>query len=383
MPQVINTNVMSLNAQRNLSTSGGALATALQRLSSGLRINSAKDDAAGLAIAERFTTQIRGLNQAARNANDGISLAQTGEGALAEITNNLQRIRELAVQAANSTNSVSDREALNQEVEQRLAEIERVASQTSFNGQKILDGSFGTAAFQVGANAGETISIGLNTSMKQDAIGQIAKAVGTINVYDINDDGTLDDPSFPLTLADDDFTIAVGDGTAVQLTGDYETASDLVDAINAKVAGASAWIDGDNQLVIAAHEDLTIVTANAAITNLGVADAAVADDADFLTAISVQSASDANDTIVRIDAALTAVSSLRSTLGAIQNRFESTITNLTTAAENLTASRSRIQDADFAQETAALTRAQILQQAGTAILAQANAVPQNVLSLLR
>jgi flagellin len=135
MAQVINTNVMSLNAQRNLSTSGGALATALQRLSSGLRINSAKDDAAGLAIAERFTTQIRGLNQAARNANDGISLAQTGEGALAEITNNLQRIRELAVQAANSTNSASDREALNQEVEQRLAEIERVASQTSFNVQ--------------------------------------------------------------------------------------------------------------------------------------------------------------------------------------------------------------------------------------------------------
>ena len=383
MPQVINTNVMSLNAQRNLSTSGGALATALQRLSSGLRINSAKDDAAGLAIAERFTTQIRGLNQAARNANDGISLAQTGEGALAEITNNLQRIRELAVQSANSTNSASDREALNQEVEQRLAEIERVASQTSFNGQKILDGSFGTAAFQVGANAGETISIGLNTSMKKDAIGQIAKAVGSVDITDLNGDDTHDDPAFPLSVAADDFTIAVGDGTAVQLTGDYETAQDLVDAINAKVAGASAWIDGDNHLVIAAHEDLTIVTANDVTTNLGVADAAVADDADFLTAVSVESAADANDTIVRVDAALTSVSSLRSTLGAIQNRFESTITNLTTAAENLTASRSRIQDADFAQETAALTRAQILQQAGTAILAQANAVPQNVLSLLR
>jgi len=383
MPQVINTNVMSLNAQRNLSTSGGALATALQRLSSGLRINSAKDDAAGLAIAERFTTQIRGLNQAARNANDGISLAQTGEGALAEITNNLQRIRELAVQAANSTNSASDREALNQEVEQRLAEIERVASQTSFNGQKILDGSFGTAAFQVGANAGETISIGLNTSMKQDAIGQVAKVVGTINVNDINDDGTLDDPSFPLTLADDDLTIAVGDGTAVQMTGDYETAQDLVDAINAKVAGASAWIDDDNHLVIASQEDLTIVAANDATTNLGVATADVADDTDFLTALSVDTAAGANDAIVRVDAALTSVSSLRSTLGAIQNRFESTITNLTTAAENLTASRSRIQDADFASETAALTRAQILQQAGTAILAQANAVPQNVLSLLR
>ncbi len=387
MPQVINTNVMSLNAQRNLSTSGGALATALQRLSSGLRINSAKDDAAGLAIAERFTTQIRGLNQAARNANDGISLAQTGEGALAEITNNLQRIRELAVQSANSTNSASDREALNQEVEQRLAEIERVASQTSFNGQKILDGSFGTAAFQVGANAGETISIGLNTSMKKDAIGQVAVATGTVDVTDPDGDPDTDDfvsADAPLAIVDDDFTIAVGDGDAVQLTGDYESVQDLVDAINSKVAGASAWIDSDNHVVIASSEDLTIVTANDAATLLaGVADATVAADTDFLTAISVETAGDANNTIVRVDAALTAVSSLRSTLGAIQNRFESTITNLTTAAENLTASRSRIQDADFAQETAALTRAQILQQAGTAILAQANAVPQNVLSLLR
>jgi len=386
MALVINTNVMSLNAQRNLSTSGGALATALQRLSSGLRINSAKDDAAGLAIAERFTTQIRGLNQAARNANDGISLAQTGEGALAEITNNLQRIRELAVQAANSTNSASDREALNQEVEQRLAEIERVASQTSFNGQKILDGSFGTAAFQVGANAGQTISIGLNTSMKKDAIGQVAKAVGTIDVTDLDGDGDPADAwsaDNPLSIADDDLTIAVGDGDAVQLTGDYDTAQDLVDAINSKVEGASAWIDDDNHIVIASSEDLTIVTANDVDDFVGVADAAVADDTDFLTALTVDTAANANDTIVRVDAALTSVSSLRSTLGAIQNRFESTITNLTTAAENLTASRSRIQDADFAQETAALTRAQILQQAGTAILAQANAVPQNVLSLLR
>jgi flagellin len=383
MPQVINTNVMSLNAQRNLSTSGGALATALQRLSSGLRINSAKDDAAGLAIAERFTTQIRGLNQAARNANDGISLAQTGEGALAEITNNLQRIRELAVQAANSTNSVSDREALNQEVEQRLAEIERVASQTSFNGQKILDGSFGSAAFQVGANAGETISIGLSTSMKKDAIGQVAVATGTVDVMD-PDGATFVSEDAPLTIADGELSIAVGDADAVELTGDYESVQDLVDAINSKVAGASAWIDADNHVVIASSEDLDFTLAgDAAALVAGVADVTVDADTDFLTAVSVETAGDANETIVRVDAALTAVSSLRSTLGAIQNRFESTITNLTTAAENLTASRSRIQDADFAQETAALTRAQILQQAGTAILAQANAVPQNVLSLLR
>jgi flagellin len=370
-----------------LGSSNGTLETSLRRLSSGLRINSAKDDAAGLAIAERFTTQIRGLNQAARNANDGISLAQTGEGALAEITNNLQRIRELAVQSANSTNSASDREALNQEVEQRLAEIERVASQTSFNGQKILDGSFGTAAFQVGANAGETISIGLNTSMKKDAIGQIAKTTGTVDVTDPDGDPDTDDAvsaDAPLSIVDDDFTITVGDGDAVQLTGDYESVQDLVDAINSKVSGASAWIDSDNHVVISSSEDLTIVTANDAATLLaGVASATVAADTDFLTAISVETAGDANDAIVRVDAALTSVSALRSTLGAIQNRFESTITNLTTAAENLTASRSRIQDADFAQETAALTRAQILQQAGTAILAQANAVPQNVLSLLR
>ena len=387
MAQIINTNVSSLTAQRNSNRTQNELSTAIARLSSGLRINSAKDDAAGLSISDRMTAQIRGINQAARNANDGISLAQVAEGALGSVTANLQRMRELAVQAANSTNSASDREALNQEVEQRLAEIERVASQTSFNGQKILDGSFGTAAFQVGANAGETINIGLNTSMKKDAIGQVAITTGTVDVTDPDNDPTTDDAvsaDAPLSIIDDDFTIAVGDGDAVQLTGDYESVQDLVDAINSKVAGASAWIDSDNHVVIASSEDLTIVTANDAATLLaGVATTTVAADTDFLTAVSVETAGDANETIMRVDSALTSVSSLRSTLGAIQNRFESTITNLTTAAENLTASRSRIQDADFAQETAALTRAQILQQAGTAILAQANAVPQNVLSLLR
>ena len=173
MALVINTNVMSLNAQRNLSTSGSQLATSLQRLSSGLRINSAKDDAAGLAISSRMTTQINGLNQAARNANDGISLAQTTEGALQEVTNNLQRIRELAVQSANATNSDSDRAALDQEVQQRLAEVDRIATQTSFNGRKVLDGSFGNATFQVGANVGETISVGLDTSVKSADIGDI------------------------------------------------------------------------------------------------------------------------------------------------------------------------------------------------------------------
>src|SRR4051812_35789702 len=171
MAQVINTNVLSLNAQRNLTTSQSSLATSLQRLSSGLRINSAKDDAAGLAISDRFTTQIRGLNQAVRNANDGISLSQTAESALGELTNNLQRIREIAVQSANASNSASDRSALDQEVQQRLSEIERIATQTSFNNQKVLDGTFGTATFQVGANVGETISVGLSTSMRTNSLG--------------------------------------------------------------------------------------------------------------------------------------------------------------------------------------------------------------------
>ena len=179
MALVINTNVMSLNAQRNLSTSGSQLATSLQRLSSGLRINSAKDDAAGLAISSRMTTQINGLTQAVRNANDGISLAQTTESALQEVTNNLQRIRELAVQSANATNSDSDRAALDSEVQQRLAEVNRIATQTAFNGRKVLDGSFGNATFQVGANVGETIQVGLDSSVKQADIGNIFSSVGS------------------------------------------------------------------------------------------------------------------------------------------------------------------------------------------------------------
>ena len=182
MGQVINTNVLSLNAQRNLARTQGDLAQALQRLSSGLRINSAKDDAAGLAISERFTTQIRGINQAVRNANDGISLAQTSESALGELTNNLQRIRELAVQSANSTNSASDRAALDQEVQQRLAEVERIGAQTSFNGLKVLDGSFGTSQFQVGANVGETITINLSQGVKASQIGQIATGTSAAEV---------------------------------------------------------------------------------------------------------------------------------------------------------------------------------------------------------
>ena len=468
MALVINTNVMSLNAQRNLSTSGSQLATSLQRLSSGLRINSAKDDAAGLAISDRMTTQISGLNQATRNANDGISLAQTTEGALQEVTNNLQRIRELAVQSANATNSDSDRNALNQEVSQRIAEIDRIASQTSFNGRKVLDGSFGGATFQVGANVGETISLALTSSVKATAIGQVATSTGTVDLDTLFTSGgsaatagsvaagTVADPtaavSFdingtsvsvaalggrdlatlatavtgamtgytaavsgtglsitadvagadamaitnasgitfgsatagaaivagtaaPYTLAS--ATIQVGTATAVDVGGTYATAQDLVDTINSQVTGAYASIDSTNHLVISSGE---AVTMGGAMTATGNATAALAGS---LNTQNVNSVNGANSTIQSVDAALTSVSTLRSTLGAIQNRFQSTINSLQGVSENLSASRSRILDTDFASETAALTRAQILQQAGTAMVAQANQVPQNVLSLLR
>src|SRR5436190_3848161 len=468
MALVINTNVMSLNAQRNLSTSGSQLATSLQRLSSGLRINSAKDDAAGLAISDRMTTQISGLNQATRNANDGISLAQTTEGALQEVTNNLQRIRELAVQSANATNSDSDRNALNQEVSQRIAEIDRIASQTSFNGRKVLDGSFGGATFQVGANVGETISLALTSSVKATAIGQVATSTGTVDLDTLFTSGgsaatagsvaagTVADPaaavSFdlngtsvsvaalggrnlaalatavtaamtgytaavsgtalsitanaagadpmaitnasgitfgsatagaatvagtaaPYTLAS--ATIQVGTATAVDVGGTYATAQNLVDKINSQVTGAYASIDSTNNLVISSGE---AVTMGGAMTATGNATAALAGS---LNTQNVNSVNGANSTIQSVDAALTSVSTLRSTLGAIQNRFQSTINSLQGVSENLSASRSRILDTDFASATAALTRAQILQQAGTAMVAQANQVPQNVLSLLR
>jgi flagellin len=480
MPVVINTNVLSLNAQRNLSRSDSTLSTSLQRLSSGLRINSAKDDAAGLAIANRFTTQIRGLNQAVRNANDGISLAQTAESALDELTNNLQRIRELAVQSANATNSASDRAALDQEVQQRLAEINRIASQTSFNGQKVLDGSFGTAQFQVGANVGETISVNLTTGVRADQMGQIATDEGTAVTGNALTDGGL--------------TIAVGQGTAVSVgastagtqagqdadsayakvnaiaaagvagltatatnvssgtfatvssagglstynltindvaiyagtdniaSGASLTAADVAAQVNlfsaqtgvsASVSGTTFTLtasDGRNVVVaesiadgtggtvsgtgIAAGQTGTLrgtitlsasenITLGGDYADIGFASTSIAVDSTTLSSVSVTSVSNANEAMQRIDAALTSVSSLRSQFGAIQNRFESTIANLTAVAENLTASRSRIQDADFAAETAALTKAQILQQAGVAVLAQANAAPQVVLGLLR
>ena len=382
MAQTINTNVASLNAQRNLSRSQGLLNQSLERLSTGLRINSAKDDAAGLAISERFTTQIRGLNQAVRNASDGISLAQTTESALAELTNNLQRIRELAVQSVNATNSASDRAALDAEVQERIAEVDRIAKQTNFNGVKVLDGSFGTAIFQVGANVGETISVSLTTDVTAAAIGTINTATGA--GFDFSD------------AASTDITLQFGDGTTANEYGEVVVAADssvqqAADAINSgNITGVSAFVNagGQLQVVNTSGNEVTFTETGATGTDtLGLDTVVTADEAvaagTTLGGVAVDSVAGANFAIARVDSALTDVNGLRGNLGAIQNRFESTIVNLQTVSENLAASRGRIQDADFAAETANLTKAQILQQAGVSVLSQANAQPQLALSLLQ
>ena len=276
MALTINTNVQSLNAQRNLGKSQGSLAKSMQRLSSGLRINSAKDDAAGLAISDRMTAQIRGMNQAARNANDGISLAQTAEGALGEVTNMLQRMRELAVQSANGSNTTADRTALDSEFGALSTEIDRIASTTQFNGKTLLDGSMASGVtFQIGANAGQTIAVTV----------------------------------------------------------------------------------GDSNVAALASGNLAIV--------------------------AIATASGAQSSITVLDQAINDVDTIRGELGAVQNRFESTIANLNNVSENLSAARSRILDADIAQETSNMTKMNILQQAGVSILSQANQTPQLALSLLQ
>jgi flagellin len=399
MAQVINTNVMSLNAQRNLNSTSTAMSTSIQRLSSGLRINSAKDDAAGLAISERFTTQIRGLDVASRNANDGISLAQTAEGAMVEIGNNLQRIRELSVQSANATNSTTDREALNAEVNQLTAEIDRVSRQTSFNGTKLLDGSFSGALFQVGADAGQTIGINSIVNASTDSLGK-ASFAASVSGAGVTGTATASGSISGISLSFND-----ANGTAKSVTiSDVKFASgDDAAAVNKKVAaaindkldqtGMYASIKDDGSLQIEslkAGQDFTSLTmgtsSDASIivgTGIATASAASGSTASTLSSLDISTFAGAQQALEIVDKALTAVNSSRADMGAIQNRFTSTISNLASTSENLSASRSRIQDTDYAKETAELTRTQILQQAGTAMLAQAKAVPQNVLSLLQ
>lgn len=483
MASIINTNVSSLTAQRNLTTSQGDLSRAIQRLSSGLRINSAKDDAAGLAISERFTSQIRGLNQAVRNANDGISLAQVTEGAMGSASNILQRIRELAVQSANASNSAGDRQALNQEVGQLVAELDRISQTTEFNGQKLLDGTFGTAQFQVGANANQTI-VAATANLRTGVYGNnqiaaagvdipsaasgapvpngIASGGITINGF-IGTETTAVVPAgasakavaeavnqiqdrtgvtasarteVALTLSNGAFSIGiVSDNSAVQtisftVTGTGTTADDLaaaVSAINEQSSKTGVFASFENGAIVltnATGQNINLTNSGTTTFNAQKRDATgtlvgtdqavgaglnttvagfvildsqksfnVATDptnsigvgASELRRVAdldVTTTRSANEAIKTVDSAIAFISGERAKLGALQSRFETAISALQITSENLSASRSRIQDADFAAETAALSRAQILQQAGTAMVAQANQIPQGVLQLL-
>ena len=481
MASFINTNLASLNAQRNLTTSQSSLATSLQRLSSGLRINSAKDDAAGLAISERFTAQIRGTNQAARNANDGVSLAQTAEGDLAQVGNNLQRIRELAVQAANSTNSASDRAALNQEASGLLAEVQRTAATSSFNGVKLLDGSFTAQEFQVGANNTahdritiasiantQTATLGLNTNTTTsfaaavsggDSAGiQIngttlstgatsAKGIAAkINAEVTGVTATAAPNSLASTTA---ASTAIGatagsaaslviNGVTVNFTTTNNAAATTTvgtakAAINAAIAAATTagagsanaaligvTVGGDTTHIDLSNSDgadittgaitgalatdigltagvtqrSTVSFASSSIPTINAGGVTILGGTQANTAVAIvagsgaasidlSTATGAKAAIDTADRALTAINTSRASLGAVQNRFTSVVSSLASTSENLSAARSRVQDTDFAAETAQLTRGQILQQAGTAILAQANSLPNGVLALLR
>ena len=475
MPLVINTNIQSLNAQRNLSKTLMPLQTAMQRLSSGMRINSAKDDAAGLAIAVRMNSQMKGLTQAVRNANDAVSLVQTAEGAIDEMTNALQRIRELAVQSANASNTALDRGATDKEVQQLVAEVDRIATQTQFNNQTLLDGTLGSKAFQVGANAGQTISVALAQGLKAGQIGQIADStattatsaaiVGGDNIQ-INDNkiiatvagGAGQTTSSAWSVANAINASGVSGVTATAVTGTttsnvtnkgidfaaeadaYEldingvtvfnytattapateglTQQQLIDRINmySSQTGVGAALNGtDIELTAADGRDIGVdVTVTAGATaafnadstthgfielsssddikitgdasnklGFGAGATTITKDAQTLSNIDVKTVTGANNTMKRIDSALNVISNMRADLGAVLNRFQSTTANLSNVLENITAAHSRIMDADFAAETANITKAQILQQAGISVLAQANTLPQNVLTLLR
>lgn len=395
MAQVINTNILSLQTQSNLNMSQASLNSAIQRLSSGLRINSAKDDAAGQAIANRFTANIRGLTQASRNANDGISIAQTTEGALTEVNNNLQRIRELSVQAANGTNSGSDLKSIQDEIKQRLAEIDRVSAQTQFNGVKVLAKNQ-NMTIQVGANDAETITIGLQQIT--------SKTLGISGFSVAGPQGTTG------TIANGSATTAIFGNGATGTSATGVSAADIQRALglNASAAIASQDLVQDSNGNLFVRVSMTDLTAadDAALSAKGFAGNGTSTSTTMYIAVKASDAvnngttagftingggltsSDFQQTatvnpLATMDTALSKVDNLRSALGAVQNRFESTINNLSTTVNNLSASRSRIEDADYATEVSNMTRAQILQQAGTSVLSQANQTTQNVLSLLR
>ena len=488
MASFINTNLNALNAQRSLSNSQASLSTSMARLSSGLRINSAKDDAAGLNISERFTAQIRGLNQAARNANDGISLAQTAEGALGSVSSILQRVRELAVQSANATNSSSDRLALNNEVGQLTSELDRIGVNTQFNGQNLFDGTFGAAVYQVGANANQTITaatVNVRTTAYGNnqvagtgasgatavvaAFGANGVGVGSLAISGFAGTGTVavaandtvaaiatainaqkgstgvsataqtdlalsfsangnysfniasnTSSATSVNFAVSNFQTVDGLSAAAAAINDQTSKTGVVAVVNSAGNGlkltnssgadialskstantgdivmqklnSSGTTSGTTVGLAAAATSATITSGYLILdseksfgaTSTTNALASLSSSLNTVASIDVSSFSNASQAIKTVDSALSMVNAERAKFGALQSRFEATIQNLNISSENLTASRSRIQDADFATETANLSRAQILQQAGTAMVAQANQLPQGVLALLR
>jgi flagellin len=406
MSLVLNTNIDSLVAQNSLSSSGSQLATALAQLSSGLRINTAADNAAGYAITQGMTSQINGLNQAANNASDGVSLTQTASGALSEITSDLQTMRDLAVQSLNATNSTTDRADLDTQFQQLKADVNSVASQTQFNGVNLLDGSFQGATFQVGANAGQTITVSSVASANSNNLGQLSTVAGTAWVpanITAGDTGTI---TFAVTQP------AVGSAAVNYTTGsmtltgnaatDAATVAAAINQLSSQDGGVIATVDATTGGI-----DLSSTTAGQVIgaataaftTALGAAGAEVGAtfglgaggttaavtlaNGGFLNAASVSTVDGSNLTLVQIDAALQQLATSGAQLGAYQNRFTAAITGLNTDSTNLTSARSSIQDTDYAQATSNLSKAQILQQASTAMVAQANMIPQNILSLLQ
>ncbi|MFJ3045058.1 flagellin [Herbaspirillum chlorophenolicum] len=362
MASIINTNIPSLNTQRNLSASQASLNTSIQRLSSGLRVNSAKDDAAGLAIADRMNAQIKGLAVAQRNANDGISMAQTAEGALSTVTDNLQRMRELAVQAANGTNGAQDRKTLNDEYTQLSQEVFRVLNGTSFNGQNLFTGVGQGASAGIGSDSNSvSSSLTLSFQVGANVVDNKLNDQITITLDDLSNNGTIS--SVIGTSAKG--LIGLGDTTGVSTAqATYTSAKAALDNLFATGSTLTADALASSAVTLQASIDSAKLSLDAAVA-----------------APSAQS--DAQNAIKNLDKAINLVSSKRAEFGAVQNRFTAVISNLQVSSENITASRSRIMDTDYAAETSNLSRAQILQQAGTAMLSQANSSPQSVLSLLK
>lgn len=381
MAITVNTNVTALNAQRNLTKTNNALNLSIQRLSTGSRINSAKDDAAGLQISNRLTSQINGLNVAAKNANDGISIAQTAEGAMQESTNILQTMREKALQAANGTNSAEDREAIQKEVSALATELDRIANTTSFGGQKLLDGSFGSRALQVGSEAGETINITLGSTKATDLKGNVAvKAIDSGRIAKI--DGATGAVKTALTITAGGVTAKLDSATLSKCVNEDKKTFDLskvAEELNKQSGktGISASVNASGKLEIISGKDIEIAQSGSATAKSAVAVASMS-----MADVDMTTQSGANKALLVIDASMKQIDSQRADLGALQNRLSSTISNLENIAENSSAGRSRIMDVDFAKETTNMTKQQILQQAGSAMLAQAKALPQAALTLL-